>query len=178
MNRYDGEVKLHPFVLYEGSNTRQNLELTLGIYTEPIRDMEGKEVTVGGELVKIKLFALFDLSALNSIIGKQNHAASYPCAWTTVSKDHLSSKYHAGKPHNEKDCKDIRFLNERDYETNLTHHIVRQEGKKSAKNVKDTGSVVASNIFPLQDTYRYVPPLMNRVAKCSGYDCVKAGLDN
>ena len=83
LNRYDGEVKLHPFVLYEGSDSRQNLELTLGKYTEAIRDMEGKAVTIGDIVVKIKLHALFDLSALNSIIGKQNHSSTYPCAWTT-----------------------------------------------------------------------------------------------
>ena len=163
LNRYDGEVKLHPFVLYEGSDSRQNLELTLGKYTEAIRDMEGKAITIGDIVVKIKLHALFDLSALNSIIGKQNHSSTYPCAWTTVSKDHLDSKFHAGKPHSEGDCKDIRFLTERDFETNLTHHIVRQEGKKSSKNVKETGSVVSSNLFPLKDVFRYIPPLMHIV---------------
>ena len=63
-------------------------------------------------------------------------------AWTTVSKDHLDSKFHAGKPHSEGDCKNINFLTEKDFETNLTHHIVRQEGKKSSKNVKGRASVI------------------------------------
>ena len=86
MNRNDSEVKLHPIVLYEGSDSRQNLEITLGTYTKEIRNMEGKEITLGSEQVKIKLFSLFDLCALNVIIGKQNHSSTYPCAWTTVSK--------------------------------------------------------------------------------------------
>ena len=61
MNRNDSEVKLHPIVLYEGSDSRQNLEITLGTYTKEIRNMEGKEITLGSEQVKIKLFGLFDL---------------------------------------------------------------------------------------------------------------------
>ena len=163
LNRTDGEIKLHPFCLYEGSDARQNLENTLGKYTEEIRSMEGKEVSIGGKIVKLKLHALFDLSALNSIVGKQNHSSTFPCAWTNVSKDHLSSEFHKGKPHISSECSDIRFLNQQDYETNLTHHFVRQEGKKSTKNVKETGSVVASNILPLKNIFRYVPPLMHIV---------------
>ena len=51
--RTDGEIKLHPFCLYEGSDARQNLENTLGKYTKEIRSM-GKEVSIGGKSVKLK----------------------------------------------------------------------------------------------------------------------------
>ena len=73
LNRSDEQVKLHPFVLFEGSDARQNLEQTIGKFTEEIRNIEGKEVEVGNKKLKVKVFGLFDLSALNAIIGKQNH---------------------------------------------------------------------------------------------------------
>ena len=163
LNRSDEQVKLHPFVLFEGSDARQNLEQTIGKFTEEIRNIEGKEVEVGNKKLKVKVFGLFDLSALNAIIGKQNHASTYPCAWTNVSKDHLKSEHHKEKPHNGNDCNDIMFLSNKDFETNLTHHIVQQEGKKTSKNVKETGNVVASNLLPLANVFRYVPPLMHLV---------------
>ena len=94
------------------------------------------------EAVKIKLYGLFDLCALNCIVGKQNHSASFPCAWTNVSKEHLQSENHTGNDHTEKDCKDVRFLSIQEYETNLTHHLVRQEGKSVSKSGKEAGSII------------------------------------
>ena len=41
LNREDGEVKLHPFILFKGSDSRKNLELTFGRFTEDIRNLEG-----------------------------------------------------------------------------------------------------------------------------------------
>ena len=46
LNRKDGDVKLHPFLMFKGSDSRKNLELTFGIFTEEIRNLEGKEVTI------------------------------------------------------------------------------------------------------------------------------------
>ena len=89
LNREDGDVKLHPFIIFKGSDSRKNLELTFGRFTEDIRNLEGREVVVKNEVLKIKLYGLFDLCALNSIIGKQNHSATFPCIWTNVSKEHL-----------------------------------------------------------------------------------------
>ena len=96
LNRFDKDVKLHPWLLYKGSDARKNMEMTVGKYSEQIRNLEGKEVSINGEIVKIKMYALFDLCALNCLVGKQNHSSSYPCAWTSVSKDHLQN--HSGKP--------------------------------------------------------------------------------
>lgn len=48
-----------------------------------------------------------------------------------------------------------------DYERNVTHHIVGQEGKTSAKAGKDFGSVTGLNLFPLENIFRYLPPLMH-----------------
>ena len=63
LNRNDGDVKLHPFLMFKGSDSRKNLELTFGTFTEEIRKLEGKEVMLKNEAVKIKLYGLFDLCA-------------------------------------------------------------------------------------------------------------------
>ena len=86
LNRKDGDVKLHPFLMFKGSDSRKNLELTFGTYTEEIRNLEGKEVMLKNEAVNIKLYGLFKLCALNCIVGKQNHSASFPCAWTNATR--------------------------------------------------------------------------------------------
>ena len=80
----------------------------------------------------------------DSFIGKQNHSATYPCAWTNVSKDHLQN--HSGKDHSPSHCRDVTFLKIEDYEKMLTLHFVEQGGKTSAKTGKDFGSVVATNL--------------------------------
>ena len=38
LNRKDGEVKLHPFLAFKGSDSRKNLEMTFGRFTEDIRN--------------------------------------------------------------------------------------------------------------------------------------------
>ena len=173
LNREDGDVKLHPFIIFKGSDSRKNLELTFGRFTEDIRNLEGREVVVKNEVLKIKLYGLFDLCALNSIIGKQNHSATFPCAWTNVSKEHLKSSNHAGKSHTETECKDVKFLSVQNYETNLTHQLVRQKGKTVAKNGKESGNIIATNLCPLKDMSRYVPPLMHLIMGLTN-DLVKA----
>ena len=159
--------------MFKGSDSRKNLELTFGTFTEEIRNLEGKEVMLKNEAVKIKLYGLFDLCALNCIVGKQNHSASFPCAWTNVSKEHLQSENHTGNDHTEKDCKDVRFLSIQEYETNLTHHLVRQEGKSVSKSGKEAGSIIATNLCPLKDMSTYIPPLLNACCNGVGKRCVE-----
>ena len=161
LNREDEDVKLHPFILFEGSDQRKNMEMTIGKYSEEIRNLEGKELKIKEEKVKVVLFGLFDLCALNCLIGKQNHSSTFPCAWTNVSKDHLHK--HAGREHIPSECPDIAFLSMADYEKNVTHHMVGKEGKTSAKAGKDYGSVVGVNLFPLENIFRYLPPLMHLI---------------
>ena len=173
LNREDGDVKLHPFIIFKGLDSRKNLELTFGRFTEDIRNLEGREVVIKNEVLKIKLYGLFDLCALNSIIGKQNHSATFPCAWTNVSKEHLKSSNHAGKSHTETECKDVKFLSVQNYETNLTHQLVRQKGKTVAKNGKESGNIIATNLCPLKDMSRYIPPLMHLIMGLTN-DLVKA----
>ena len=102
-------IVLHPILLYEGSDCRANLEMTHGEFTEAVREMEGKDVLVNNVEVKIKLYGLFDLSALNTMVGKINQS-SYPCAWTNVSKQHLNSENHKKNCHILSNCKSIEFL--------------------------------------------------------------------
>ena len=63
LNRRDSSIVLHPFLLYEGSDSRANLEMTLGDFTETFKEMEGKAVMINNEKVEIKQFGLFDLAA-------------------------------------------------------------------------------------------------------------------
>ena len=64
LNRKDSSVVLHPFLVYEGSDCRANLEMTLGEFTEDIREMENKAVLINNENVIIKQFGLFDPQTL------------------------------------------------------------------------------------------------------------------
>ena len=56
--------------------TEPVLEMTLGEFTEYRREMENNAVLINNEKMIIKQFGLFDLAALNTIVGKQNHSAS------------------------------------------------------------------------------------------------------
>ena len=70
LSTLDKSVTLHPVIIYEGTDCRENLTCTLGKLTPQIRKLEGAVVNVKGKLLKIKVFACFDLCALNSILGK------------------------------------------------------------------------------------------------------------
>ena len=161
LNRTDSKIVLHPFIIYEGSDCRDNLEMTLGEFTETIRKLEGEKIQIGHLKVEINQYGLFDLAALNTIVGKQNHSSSFPCAWTNVSKDHLKSDKHKHKYHTAEDCKSISFLTNEDYETMITNHVVKGKNKEMAKSGKDFGSIVAINLMPFKTMSRYIPPLMH-----------------
>ena len=60
-----------------------------------------------------------------------------------------------------------------DNETNLAHQLVRQKGKTVAKNGKESGNIIATNLCPLKDMSRYVPPLMHLIMGLTN-DLVKA----
>ena len=162
LNRKDKSLKLHPFLLYEGTDNRENLQKTLGQLTQQIRSLEGEKIKVGTLEYQIKLFCLFDLCALNCVLGKQNHSATYPDAWTDVTKAHLSYAQHKDTPHTKESCKDINFVSLQDLETLFTNHAVKT-GKTSGMNKtgKDFGSVINQNLIPLQDIFRFVPPLLH-----------------
>ena len=107
--------------MYEGTDNRENLQKTLGQLTQQIRSLEGEKINVGTTEYKIKLFCLFNLCALNCILGKQNHSSTYPDAWTDVTKAHLSYAKHKGTPHTKESCKDINFVSLQDLETLFLH---------------------------------------------------------
>jgi hypothetical protein len=92
--------------------------------------------------VEVKQFGL-DLAALNTIVGKQNHSASFPCAWTNISQDHLNSENHKGKHHTSDNCNSITFLTKNDYETMITHHAVNTGNKEMAKFLKASWQIIS-----------------------------------
>ena len=83
LNRKDKSLKLHPFLLFEGTDNRENMQKTLGQLTQQIRSLEGSRIKISdSKEYKIKLYCLMDLCALNNILGKQNHSAVSSCtAW-------------------------------------------------------------------------------------------------
>ena len=117
LNRKDKSLKLHPFLLYEGTDNRENMQKTLGQLTQQIRSLEGTIIKVHTKEYKVKLFCLFDLCALNNVLGKQNHSATYPDAWTDVTKAHLSYDSHKGTPHTPETCKNVNFVTLEDLES-------------------------------------------------------------
>ena len=168
LNNIDRKVKLHPILIYEGTDTRPNLEVTLGKLTPQIKKLEGEIIIVGGRRLKIHQVGVFDLSALNTILGKQGHSATFFDAWTDVRLSHIRN--HSGNSHTRDNCKDINFLSLEDFDKFYTHHSVETLASSSAAKF---GSIVANNLLPLQDIYHYIPPVMHRVAKCHRYLCIK-----
>ena len=48
-----------------------------------------------------------------------------------------------------------------DYETNVANNAFSCGDKNTSKSGKSFGSVVANNLIPLIDIYRYIPPIMH-----------------
>ena len=44
LNSLDTKVKLHPFLLFEGSDNRKNMEMTLVEFTSEIENLQGKVI--------------------------------------------------------------------------------------------------------------------------------------
>ena len=161
-NRKDGSLKLHPILIYEGTDNRENLQKTLGQLTQQIRALDGSTIIINSKEHKVKLFCVLDLCALNSVLGKQNHSSTYPDAWTDVMKEHLSFKAHTGKPHTPSSCVDVKYVTLEYLEKQFTHHAV-DTGETSGMNEtgKSFGSVINHNLIPLKDIFRFVPPLLH-----------------
>ena len=162
LNRKDKSLKLHPFLLYEGTDNRENMQKTLGQLTQQIRSLEGTIISIDKKEYHLQLFCLFDLCALNNVRGKQNHSATFPDAWTDVTKTHLSYETHKGTPHTPETCKNVKFVSLEELEKHFTHHAV-ETGKTSGMNKtgKDFCSVINQNLIPLKDIFRFVPPLLH-----------------
>ena len=122
INTQDENIRLHPIVIYEGTDLRPNLEVVLSNFTQQFRDMENSIIEIDGEKLIIKQYGIFDLCALNCLMGKQNHSSTFFDAWTNVRLDHIQN--HEGKQHIPSKCTDIKFLNLSEYDKNITHHSV------------------------------------------------------
>ena len=157
INNIDRKIKLHPFLLYKGTDSRENLEVTLGKLTPQFKQLEGQIIVVDGRRLKIHQYALFDLSALNDIIGKQNHSSTFFDAWTDCRLTHIRN--HNGDIHTPEVCTDIQFLSLEDFDKFYTHHSVASLA--SRRTGAHYGSVVANNLLPLRDIYHYIPPVMH-----------------
>ena len=73
LNTQDKSITIHPMLIFEGSDCRENLLCTLGKLAPQISRLEGATINVKGRQLRLKIFALFDLCALNAVL--ENKAA-------------------------------------------------------------------------------------------------------
>ena len=118
--------------------------MTLGKLTPQFKQIEGELIVVDGRRLKIHQFGLFDLAALNAILGKQNHSSTFFDAWTDVRLSHI--RKHDGDTHTPDVCKDKKFLSLEDLDKLYTHHSV--EGLATRRKGDHFGSVIANNLLP------------------------------
>ena len=60
LNNDDKKITLHPFIIFEGADVRENLEVTLGRLSKQISDLEGDTIVVRGTYIKEKSPDNFD----------------------------------------------------------------------------------------------------------------------
>ena len=123
--------------------------MSLGKLTTQFKQIEGELIVVDGRRLKIHQFGLFDLAALNAILGKQNHSSTFFDAWTDVRLSHI--RKHDGDTHTPDVCKDIKFLVRscklEDLDKFYTHHS--NEGLATRRKGVHFWSVIANNHDPL-----------------------------
>ena len=159
LSTLDKSITLHPVLIYEGTDCRENLTITLGKLTPQIRQLEGASVNIKGRQLRIKVYAVFDLCALNAILGKQGSSATFFDPWTNTRLDHIRN--HKGNEHTPDKCQDITFLDMKSLDKNFTHHALETGGSK--KTGQHYGSVTGVNLVPLPHIFRYVCPLMHTI---------------
>ena len=157
LNNTDRKITLHPFLIFEGTDVRANLEVTLGRLTKQIKDLEGAIINMEGKKLKLKQFGVFDLCALNTILGKQNHSATFFDAWTDCTLEHIRN--HSGSTHTTSTCKNIQFQSLGDLEKHLTNHSLDNIPQRKTGNRH--GNVIGENLLPLDNIFCYIPPLMH-----------------
>ena len=95
------------------------------------------------------------------MIGKQNHSATFPNAWTDFIKKHLSIEAHKGTPHKPETCMNVKFVSLDELEKHFTHHTVETGKTSGMKTGEDFCSVINQNLITLKDIFRFVPPILH-----------------
>ena len=91
------------------------------------------------------------MCALNTILGKQNHSATFFDAWTDCTLEHL--RKHSGHIHRSETCKEIKFLSLEDLEHHLTQHSLNNLPQRK------TGRLHTIAQFVMQGGERPASPL-------------------
>ena len=152
MNRIDTKVKLHILLMYEAADTKMNNIRTFSLLTEEIKALNGDTIVVEGNTFRIKQKGMFDLSAQDDIVGKQNSSSSYPCTKCTVTLSHLQN--HGGREHSSSNCIDGKDIIPKTYqwfEDNL-QEVVRnvalrnKNAERTASDGNDTSEIIIKNL--------------------------------
>ena len=104
-------------LIFEGSDCRENLLCTLGKLAPQISRLEGATIHVKGRQLRLKIFTLFELCALNAVLGKQGSSATFFDPWTNARLDHIRN--HKNKAHNPEYCKEIAFVSIQDLDKKI-----------------------------------------------------------
>ena len=101
---------------------------------------------------------IFISLALIFLPGKQGSSATFFDPWTNAKLDHIRN-HKKDEEHTPQTCKDITFIDLKSMDKNFTHHAMESGG--SRQTGKHFGSVTGANLVPLEDIFRYKPPLMH-----------------
>ena len=102
MNHKDRKVKLHVLLIYEAADTKLNNIRTFSLLTIQIKAMNDETLNIDGKMFKILQKGVFDYSAQDDLVGKQNSSSTFPCTKCTVTLTHLQN--HANEEHSYQNC--------------------------------------------------------------------------
>ena len=114
MNHKDTKVKLHVLMIYEAADTKLNNIRTFSLLTSQIKAMNGETLNIDGKIFKILQKGVFDYSAQDDLVGKQNSASTFPCTKCTVTLNHLQN--HGNEEHSYENCYAKGQIEKKSYE--------------------------------------------------------------
>ena len=104
LNHLDGKIRQHVLLIYEAADSYSNSNKCYSMIRDQIKAMHHIKYKIGEQEYTVKLYGVYDLSEQDTILGKQNSSATYPCAKCNVTKNHLQN--HANVPHSIENCSD------------------------------------------------------------------------
>ena len=121
------KLRVHPFNLFEGADSKRNSSLTLYEQSILLRKLNGHHITINGIQRKIKVLVTSDYKALETIIGRQLGRPTSIGIHTTLTLQQASSQGHGGKPVDWESLKDqVKWKTKQDYIINNANTIIEK----------------------------------------------------